>query len=274
MSQIYFSKQDSAEKLSRLSLLGSSNGKITVWLKGSTDKFVCTAVAFDKERIELLLDGKDMFFSPGVTVLCTFDLRGSSFFSEVTFQTSISGHSVLQFKNTLFKSERRLSFRLLTYPLYEIWADFVLDESQENAKIINIKSKASQTGLFKNFLNMVSNNSGPETHKHGNKLKIRVHDLSTTGMALQVGELEAQYFKKGSIFYKMDLIFSDETIEIPEVKVIYLVNQSSGDRNLKVYKVGMQFNNLPTKLDSLLGRKINRLLRENDLNKDFEDFIK
>lgn len=272
MSQTFFSKQDPTEKLSRLNLLGSSRGVVTVWLKGNKNKYNYNVFKFDKDRMEIVLDTKENIFKVGETVLCTFELRGMNFFSEVIFQVSISGFSVLQFKNTLFKSERRSSYRLLTYPIYEVWAEFDLGEAYEGGKVVDLKSRQSQTGLFKNFLKIVGDTKENESND-GARLKIRVQDLSTTGMALHIGELEHRYFSKGLVFHKVNIRFTDEVIAVPEVKVVYVVDYIS-EKNIKKYKLGLHFDNLPTNIDDQIGKKINRLLRENDFNKDFENFIK
>ncbi len=271
MSQTFFSKQDPTEKLSRLSLLGSSRGVVTVWLKGSKTKYDYTVFKYDKEREELVLDTKERPFKSGDTILCTFELRGMNFFSEVIFLESISGFAVLQIKNTLFKSERRNSYRLLTFPLYEVNAEFDLGEVYEGGNVIDLKNRNNQTGLFKNFLKIVGDNT---QEGDVSKLKIRVQDLSTTGMALHIGELEHKYFEKNLVYKNVGIKFSDETITVPDVKVVYVVDFISNDKNLKRYKVGLHFDNLPEKLDDHIGKKINSLLRQNDHNKDFENFIK
>lgn len=274
MSQTYFSKQDPTEKLSRLSLLGNSGGDITVWLKGKKEKHHFKVSKFDKDREEIVLDSKDRSFSPGQTILCAFELRGMNFFSEVIFQESISGYSVLQFKNTLYKSERRSSYRLLTYPLYEVWAEFDLGEAYAGGNIVDMRSRTSQTGLFKNFLKLVSGEEDAELANQGNKLSVRIQDLSTTGMAIHLGELEIKHFKKDLILKNTLLKFKDEVLTIPETKVVYVVDYIANDKNLKKYKIGLHFQNLPPVTDDLIGKKINSLLRENDFNKDFENFIK
>ncbi len=271
MSQIFFSKQDPSEKLSRLSLLGSSRGVLTIWLKGSKDKHEFSVNKYDRDREEIVLEPKDKIFKTGDSVLCTFELRGMNFFSEVIYMESISGYPVLQFKGTLFKSERRNSFRLLTFPVYEVNAEFDLGEVYEGGNVIDLKNRNNQTGLFKNFLKIVGDN---EQDVDLAKLKIRVQDLSTTGMALHIGELEYKYFEKNLVYQKVQLRFSDETITVPEVKVVYVVDYISNDKNLKRYKVGLHFDNLPKNIDDIIGKKINSLLRQNDQNKDFENFIK
>lgn len=271
MSQTFFSKQDPSEKLSRLSLLGSSRGIVTVWLKGSKDKQNFTVFKYDKDREEIVLETKDKHFKANDAVLCTFELRGMNFFAEAIFQVSISGYPVLQIKGTLFKSERRNSYRLLTYPLYELNAEFDLGEVYEGGNVIDLKNRNNQTGLFKNFLKLVGTNEQDDDLA---KLKIRVQDLSTTGMALHIGDLEHKYFEKNLVYQNVILKFTDESITIPEVKVVYVVDYISNDKNLKRYKVGLHFDNLPAKIDDLIGGKINSLLRLNDNNKDFENFIK
>lgn len=272
MSQIFFSKQDPTEKLSRLSLLGSSKGTVILWLKGKKNRREFKVDKFDKERMEIVLEGKEIAFGIGDKVLCSFELRGMNFFSEVTFQVSIGGYAVLHFNNTLFKSERRTSYRLLTFPIYEVYAEFNVGKIYEDGKVVQLKSKSGQTGVFKNFLNLVEPKNKEE--EHSSLLKIRVQDLSTTGMAIHVSELESEYFKKGFTYNNVAIRFTDQVITIPELSVVYLVDYISSNKNLKQYKVGIHFNGLPVSIDESLGKKINELLRENDFNKDFENFIK
>lgn len=273
MSQTFFSKQDPTETLSRLSLLGSSKGSVILWIKGSKDKLTSNAIKFDKDRMEIVLEKKEDFFKSGETILCTFELRGMNFFSEVIYQKSINGYPVLQFKNTLFKSERRSSYRLLTFPLYEVFAEFDLGEAYEGGKVVDLKTRSSQTGLFKNFLKLMGDKEEIETDGSG-ILKIRIQDLSTTGMALHVGDVERDYFQKDYTFQNVRLRFSDETIVIPQAKIVYVVDYISTDKLVKKYKLGVHFENLPTAIDDQIGKKITKLLRENDFNKDFENFIK
>jgi hypothetical protein len=272
MSQTFFSKQDPSEKSSRLSQLGFSKGQITVWPKGKKEKQTLPILKFDKDRSELVLDVKDSLFTTGSTLLCTFEVRGMNFFSQVVFLKSIAGHAVLHFNTDLFKSERRSSYRLLTFPIYEVWSEFDLGEVYEGGKVVNIRNRTNQTALFKNFLKLVEKKESDEPED--NNLKIRVQDLSTTGMALHIGELENPYFKKDQVFKKVIIHFQDEKITIPEVKVVYVVDYIAGDKNIKKFKVGLHFENLTPSIDDQLGKKINKLLREVDSNKDFENFVK
>lgn len=241
-----------------------------MWIKGQKDKITLPVIRFDKDRQEIVLNSKEDLFPTGTRILVSFDFRGMTFFSQTSFVKSVGEYGVLQFTSDLFKSERRSSYRLLTYPIYDVWANFNLGEAYEGGTVVDMKSKVNQTQLFQNFLQLVD---GKEDAVEG-KLKVRVQDLSATGMSIHVGDIEIKYFSKDYLFKNVLITFTDEKIEIPEVKVVYVVDYIAGDKNLKKYKVGLNFPNLSTKIDDLLGKKINKLLREIDSNKDFEIFLK
>ena len=271
MSGTYFSKLDSTEKLNRLAQFGLSKGEVTLWVKGQKNKLSFRALEFDKERCELVLNSKEMTFPKGTVLLCSFKLRGMFFFSEVTSNTSIGYHFLIEFKNTLFKSEKRRSYRLLTYPIYEVYSEFSLGEAYQGGNVINLKTGSNQTALFKNFLKLLEAKDDVSDHQ---SVKYRVQDLSTTGLSLHIGEMEVQFFSKNFVYKDMRIHFTDKVITIPEVKVVYIVDYISGDKNLKKFKVGLNFSNVPAVVDDELGGKINQLLREIDFNKDFENFTK
>lgn len=271
MSQIYFSKLNSEEKKSRLQRLGSSRGVITVWLKGQEERHECYAVSFfDLEEVAVKFDKNPFPFR--TQLLCTFELNGSTYFSNVDIENRQDETAALIFKQDLFKMERRGSYRLLTFPIYDVWSEFDLQEVYEGGKVINLKSKISQTGLFKNFLKLVDPQNDADSQIK--KLRIRVQDLSTTGMAIHVNELEVPYFSKDLVFNDVNLRFSDDVIVIAQLRVVYIVDYIGSDRSDGKYKVGIHFEKVDHITDDKIGRKINSLLREVDLNQDFENFIK
>jgi hypothetical protein len=269
MSEIFFSQQNLPETISKLSQVIQSKSVVTLWLKGKKEKYVFKGLRFDKDKLELTIDNTSAVFNQNASVLCSFELLGVTFFSDVLYNSS-SSYNLIVFKNPLYKSERRSSFRLLTYPHHHVWALFDIENAFEGGKIIDLKSRGPETTIFKSFLKII----GDHQNADQNKIKIRVQDLSITGMALEISDIEASYFDKGMSFHKVDIVFSDETIQIPLAKIVYVVNYISSDRATKKYKVGVHFENLVPSLDDRLGRKINSLLRLTDVNKDFEKFLK
>lgn len=272
MSQTFFSKQDALEKNSRLELLGNSRANVTIWVKGQPQKHLLQVLSYDKGRNELVLDAKENLYPKGTSLLCSFELRGMTFFLQTQLDRSMIEHNILKCSGDLFKSERRTSYRLLTYPIYDVWVDFDLGEVYEGGKVVDLKSRSNQTELFKSFLQLVDDqeNSPAATQR----LKVRVQDLSTTGLSLHIGEIDLKYFTKGVEFKNVNLSFIGDVIQVPTAKVVYLMDYIGADSKLKKYKVGIHFEDLPLKLDDQLGKKINSLLREVDSNKDFETFLK
>lgn len=274
MSQTFFSKQDAHEKHNRLSSIAMARGQVTLWIKGTKEKRVVSVSDYDKERSALVLQSKENIFPINSKLLCTFELRGMNFFGEVTFQKSIGDYGTISFLGDFFKSERRNSFRLMTFPQYDVWAEFNLGDEGQGGNVIGLKNRVSQTGLFKNFLKLVNERDSQTEASEAGILKIRVQDISTTGLGMHIGELEKEYFPKDQIFEKVSIRFSDAVIEIPKLRVMYVAPYIGPDKNLKQFKVGIQFEQLPINLDEAIGKKINQLLRSNDHNKDFENFIK
>ncbi len=269
MSQTFFSKLDQAEKDNRLSAIANTRGQVTLWVKGQKEKHLLDVVKYDSGRGVLVLDTKDDIFPDKSITLCSFEFRGMNFFSQTVFIKSVGDFACIRFDSELYKSEKRSSYRLMTFPLHEVWAIFNLEEAYQGGKVIDFRSKQSTTGLFNKFLNLVEGDQSDPS-----ALKIRVQDLSTTGMALHIGELETKFFQTNTVFKNVRLKFQDEEIIIPEVKIVYAVNFIGSDKNLKKYKLGVHFENLPNAIDGSLGKKINSLLRESDHNRDFENFKK
>ncbi len=271
MSQTYFSKLDPEEKEGRLVRLGSSQGKITVWIKGKDDRHFCQVISYYKNTNEIVVNFPDHSALKATHLLCSFELRGALFFSQIDLKTTES-EVILKFNYEVFKSERRGAYRLLTYPIYDVWAKFDLGESYQGGKVVQLKSKMSQTNLFKNFLTMVDPNQDADSQIK--TLKLRVQDLSVSGMAVHVGDVEGRFFEKDSIYNDIKLQFLDETLIIPELKVVYLVNYIGNDKYASKYKVGIHFTKMDSQMEDKLSKKISSLLREIDFNLDFEKFVK
>ncbi len=271
-SQTYFRKLDDLEKNSRLWQMAQAKVPVIVWLKGEKQKHSFEVLEYDKELFQITSTTTTSPIPSPSDVLLSFEYKGMNFFSQVKQKVAVGGKIVFVFDGILYKSERRASFRLMTYPIYEVYSLFSLGEGYSGGNVVQMKSGQSQTGLFKNFLKLVEPEE-KQQNTNGSNLKIRVQDFSTTGLAIHVGEIEKKYFPKDSVYKNMQLLFTDEVITIPEAKVVYVVD-FIGDKGLKKIKVGIHFENLPTQIDEALGRKINKLLREVDSNKDFENFLK
>ena len=98
-----------------------------------------------------------------------------------------------------------------------------------------------------------------------------MQDLSATGLSLHLSEAELPWFKTGDAFADAQLRFPDETLALPNLQVVYVVDLI-GEKGPKRFKAGLRFGG-DANTEERVAAKINGLLREVDANRDFEDFL-
>lgn len=267
---VYFQELTQEEKASKLSLLSRNHGEVIIWEKGSKIREKISAQEFNKTSSRLLCKSLSQSKYVGKKVLFSFELKGLSFFGSGEFRPVNQYSNSLECSEKVFKSERRSTFRLLTFPHHKVFLHMPLEQEEvSESNVIGMKVGMSETGLFKKFLTLVEEK---EAGTIEGLAPFRVLDLSVTGAAYQVGELEAEFFKKEAKFKDLVLDFNGEQIKIPAGEVVYNVEMLSGQKRHKTFKVGVRFKDIDTNLDQSLGRLINGALR--DFETEFEEFIK
>ncbi len=264
--QTYFTKQNDKEKQSKLGQVGSNSLEVTVWEKGSTIREKFTASEFHREDFYLILNSTVKSDNSNKGVLYSFSINGVNFFGKGDLKELQKNRYHLSCLDDLYKSERRENFRLLTYPHHDAYIQIPVEESEEEASnVVDFKTKVSQTGLFKNFLDIVGDE---ESNLKDGFVKFRVLDVSVTGLAFQIGEIEKEFIEKQQ-FIEPAFVFFKEELEIPKIEIRYIVPliQRSG----RAYKVGVKFIDIDTNIDLKLGNLINNAMR--DFESEFEDFI-
>src|SRR5690606_29469836 len=133
----------------------------TIWLKGSSQRKKFKSSDFHREtlRFDLISDGSENEFL-NKTVLYSFVLNGVNYFGKADFKKQDAKIFSLLCQEELFKSERRETFRLLTYPTYQVYAYFKIDEEYHGENIVDFRTKQSQTGIFQDFLKIVGEEKG------------------------------------------------------------------------------------------------------------------
>lgn len=267
---VHFRKVDESQKKNKLLVIKSNNIQITTWIKGQDyrEEFVVNHVNLEKLIIELTSTEKSKLIDN--EVLFSFEIQGMNYFGKSLLKNISDNKYNIDFNGDLFKSERRSSYRLLTYPTYKIFANFQTNKKYQGSNIVNLKTGQSETGLFRNFLKLLSSN----VSSNDGDINVRVQDISVSGISLNIGEYEKDYLNKDDIIDNLKIDFLGEEFVIPTSKVIYKIDLIDGKSNTKMYKVGIEFQELPMEVDNLLGIQLNRVLRENEENLDFEDFIK
>jgi hypothetical protein len=269
--KVHFTKITNSEVRNKIVQLQKNDGEVIVWLKGRAIR--------ESYRIVEVVTSKEIKVYPNKTdhlinneVLIKFELGGQNYFSTAKFDKDKStGFYILTMGNDFYKSERRSSYRLLTYPTYNVKIYFLVHDSYQGNNIVDIKSGQSETGIFKSFLNVIGQGDYSDS---SNEITFRVQDLSTTGVSFVVGDIEGKYFSKDERLHDFKITFDSEEFIVSGAKIIYVIDYiQMNKKGLKQYKVGLEFDKLSTTMDSLLGNKIANVLRSNDANEEFEDFI-
>ena len=137
--------------------------------------------------------------------------------------------------------------------------------------MINFQTKVSETGIFKDFLGIINDKDGGDRVLEG-YIKLRVNDVSVTGLNLQLSDLEKTKLPLKKDLGEVILEFNDIHIPIPGAQILYILEGVARDKKTKIYRAGVQFLNLDTNTDQKLAGLINKTLRH--LESEFEDFLK
>ena len=265
----HFTKLNTAEKRSKLRQLDQVKGQITLWRKGDKNRLSHRTKSFDREQDTLAVHEELFVPRVGEEVLASFDLNGVSYFCKTKVVAAGNGELSLKCLEDFFKSERRQNVRVLTFPVFDLNGFFNLPSYYQGGKVLNLSRKPNQTGLFKNFLKLVDAGNDGEP-----RLKLRLQDLSTTGMSIFVGPAELEWFKAGEVLVDTEIHFPQDVLRFPRTKIVYVVDHIGHmSRNQKQFKVGLRFEEMPSTLVEDLNTKIAAMLKTMDMNKDFEDFL-
>ncbi len=266
---VHFSKLNKEEIERKIIAFKNSSTYMTLWKKGDSQRGIFKAVDVKFEPLSLVIKGGEELLENG-TFLAHFSLNSLSFFFKSTLTKSGSKY-VLTGIHDFFKAERRTSFRLLTYPHKKVFLKFSLENLPEKKSdnLVSINTGTSETGLFINFLDLL--NESTEEPQSLADLKLRVQDLSTTGLCFEVGALEKAYLEKNKIIKDVELNFEEITLNIPKLKVVYIKEHKNFLSEIKVYRVGVEFHDLEGETERILSKKINDYIYK--LEKKFEDVI-
>lgn len=266
----YFQDQTDKEKASKLLQLANNKDDITIWAKGDSFREKFSANEYSKDRVELIVNASKKSSLTNKEVLYSFKINGVNYFGKGKLKNLNAKSYVLQATEVLYKSERRNTFRLLTYPHHQVYIKLPIPEEEiEKSNVVSFNTKMSETNLFENFLSLIDEKTKGNYRK--GYFPFRVLDLSVTGLAFQSGDMESDFFPAEKEIEKIFLDFNGQEIELPKCEVVYNVSILHSNTQQRTKKIGIRFLDVDTNLDEQLGRLINGALR--DVESDFEDFI-
>ena len=268
-SSTYFKQLTNKEKVSKLLSIAREKGEVTIWEKGGSARRSTPTQYFDRKEYHLHLDLKRSSLVDK-EILYSFKLTGLSFFGKGKL-IEVGKELAIECRQDLFKTERRKNFRLLTYPAHSVFAAFKLEGYAEQSNVISMQTKMSQTGLFNKFLNLIEDQD--DNKFETGYVPIRVQDISVTGLAIMIGEIEKEFFQTRSKTGPIFIDLGDEPVKVEDSEVVYAVESIPGISNSRTYKVGIKFLDVSEDVDGKLSSRINSLIRVRE-DKEFEEFIK
>jgi len=276
--QIHFSPLDDLESLGCYRIAAKSEAEFKCWIKGETQRYLFSFSHFYESNFQLELKAKEAIpptFSG--KVLFSFESKGVQYFSTgEMIKDSRDKMFNLKLPPKIYKCERRKNFRLSVYPNKNVKCYFDLKTMKrfKGGDVVSIqKNELDEQKVLESFSELVKTVNGVGAGQF--VMSLRVEDVSVTGIALHVGVLESEYFETGHILNKFLLIFDKKQYEIPKAKIAYLREFKDPRRaGIKMFKVGLQFQDVSESLDNALSAHLAQELRHVDLGRDFEDFIK
>ena len=270
------------EILSKLEILAKQKDVINIWIKGGKSHI------YRVSEIQLLKghDGGAIFidlFSEGKEadksilnkrVFLSFTLDDIDYFSEgLTQMGEDSEKLILKLDREVYRSEKRINERLLTFPNHQVYAYFKMPDSlfsQANQALSQSSDEDMALDYKMHRKKKLLEELAKKTNDIENLVGFRALDVSRSGVAFTVGESEGNHFDQ-SKKYPFKILFNGELFEVPTSKLVYKVDFSNHNKDGVTYKIGISFNPI-----SELTQKIMEAIHQNtdmdSVQKDFEKF--
>jgi len=262
------------EATSKITSFIDSGKSIRMWEKGGSPSHVFIAAL---ENNYLVIECKEEASSwLNKKILFNFTFNSVDYFAKGIVSQVEATMITVELEETLFKSEKRMNERLLTFPHHQAYAYFKFDSFNgegENVLSFN-RDKDSNHQIFESFLR--------DKQKHqklngeiGDLFGFRILDLSANGISFSANNQETKYFAclDENVGVDFTLMFDSESYSLKEGRVIYIVDYvNPRARAVSMKKIGIQFD-LNDELKNKIDLAINQSNECRELEKDFESFL-
>jgi hypothetical protein len=187
----------------------------------------------------------------------------------------------IELEEHCFRIEKRSRERLLTYPVYEVYAYLKFQKATKPNVIFFNKGEQKTRDFFSEIDNLQKNKiasmsqdlmAGDEEDLIG----FRVEDLSSNGLSFfaSAKEKELVLDELQGVGFSLVLNFEMQVFNLEEAAIVYKMNYiNSQFSGVPMYKVGINFKQSPSlkrKIEDVSGITIDLM----DYQKEFEEFIK
>jgi hypothetical protein len=284
-AKINFIKLKQEELSTKIALLVSEHSRVIFWktapryYEGKSTKFDIrqnkTYLSIGECNIHLKLIGERVCLNFTVNDIDYF-LRG-----KVVEQMEDNLHMIVELEEHCFRVEKRSRERLVTYPVYEVYAYLKYEkERKDNVVFFNKKDQQSRD-FFSEIDNMQKNKIQALTddlHLSDTEdlIGFRVEDISSSGLSFfaSVKEKDNILDALKDKNFSLVLNFEMQVFNLEDASVIYKINYiNSQFSGVPMFKIGITFKASPSlkrKIEDLSGITVDLA----DYQKEFEEFIK
>lgn len=284
-AKINFIKLNQEELSAKIALLVSDGSRIIFW-KAAPRYYEGKAAAFEIRQkktyltigdcnIHLRLVGERICFNFIINDIEYF-LRG-----QVMEQMEDNLQMIVELEEHCFRVEKRSRERLITYPVYEVYAYLKYQKTPDtNVVFFNKKEQKSRDffseidNLQKNKLKALSEELQVEDTE--DLIGFRVEDISSSGLSFFASTKEKENILDtlSESNFSLMLNFEMQVFNLEDAHVVYKINYiNSQFSGIPMYKIGITFKPSPSlkrKIEDISGITVDLF----NYQKEFEEFIK
>ena len=284
-AKINFIKLNQAELSTKIALLVSEGSRIKLW-KVAPRYYEGKAITFEIRQKKTYLkigDSNAHLHLVGERICFNFILKDIEYFlrAVVVEQLENNMQMIVELEEHCFRAEKRSRERLITYPVYEVYAYLkYLKEPSSNVVFLNKKEQKN-----KDFFSEIDNIQKNKIRALSNELLIedtedligfRVEDISSSGLSFFASTKEKEYILDKLLNNSFDLMlnFEMQVFNLEDTQIVYKISYiNSQFSGIPMYKIGITFNPCPSlkkKIEAISGITVDLV----DYQKEFEEFIK
>lgn len=283
-AKVNFIKMNQQELSSKIALLVSNNDRVIFW-KTSPRYYEGRATHFEiGPRIKLTLSRCNIHLKLADEIIClNFAINDIDYFfrAKVTDQMDQLETITFELEESCFRMEKRSRDRLITYPIYEVYAYLKYSKVPQSNVVFFNKNEQKHHNFFTEIDNLQKNRlaslaQGNFEEDSEDLLGFRVEDISSTGLSFFANQKEKELIldKLSSKSFNLVLNFEMQVFNLQNASIVYMINYINAQfSGVPMFKVGITFEahpDLKNKIEGLTGNTLELA----DYQKEFEEFIK
>ncbi len=284
-AKINFIKLNSQELSSKIALVVSNSNRVIFW-KITPRYFEGHATAFSikNKKIFLTIERVGIHVRLNNEIVClNFSLHDIDYFlrGRVVEQLEDNPHLTIELEEYCFRVEKRSRERLLTYPVYSVYAYLKYKKASKNNVISINKSEQKTKDFFSEIDNLQKRKitemaEGLSIDNDEDLVGFRVEDLSSTGLSFLASTKEKELILDPlkTEAFNLVLNFEMKFINLEEAVFVYKMNYINAQfAGMSMHKIGINFKHnsiLKKIIEDMSGMSIDLA----DYQKEFEEYIK